>query len=500
MAAQRSGADDERAAILRRIDEGIDAGPFAPDWDLLSAAYQVPDWYVDGKFGIFVHWGPYCVPGFANEWYPREMYRSGTAAFEHHRATFGPHDRFGYKDFIAGFTGTAFDPVEWATLFRRAGAQFVVPVAEHHDGFVMYDTALSRWNAATMGPRRDVVGELSDAVRAQSMVAGASTHRAEHWWFFNGGMRFDSDVRDPAYADFYGPAQREEIRPSVAFLEDWLARTVEIVEHNRAQLIWFDWWIEQDVFKPWLAKFAAWYYNWGVANRRPVAINYKFDAFAPGSAVFDVERGQQAGARPMLWQNDTSVAVSSWGWIEGQRYKDVRVILGDLMDVVAKNGALLLNVGPRPDGSFEAEEIALLHRIGDWLSTNGEAVYGTRPYVVTGEGPTQVADSFLSDENRVDFTAADVRFTARADVVYATLLRWPADGRVAITSLAGPDAGGPAVATVELLGSPGQLEFSQSADGLRAVIPPAGPDSLLPVLKIIPQDRIPDARKYEVRN
>jgi alpha-L-fucosidase len=153
------------------------------------------------------------------------MYRQGTDTFRHHRETFGPQDRFGYKDFIPDFTGVAFDPVDWATLFRRAGAQFVVPVGEHHDGFVLYNSALTRWNGATLGLRRDVLRELADAVRAQSMVVGASSHRAEPWFYFNGGMRFDSAVVDPAYADRYGPAQREEIRPSEAFLEDWLARS-----------------------------------------------------------------------------------------------------------------------------------------------------------------------------------------------------------------------------------------------------------------------------------
>ena len=355
MATESSAVEQTRAAILRRVDAGIAEGPFSADWDSLTSGYQVPDWYVDGKFGIFIHWGPYSVPAYSSEWYPREMYRPGTAVYEHHRHTYGPHRDFGYKDFVPRFTGSAFDPVEWASLFRRAGAQFVVPVAEHHDGFAMYATDLSRWNATQMGPGRDVVKELSDAVRAQAMVPGASSHRAEHWWFFNGGMRFDSDVRDPEFADLYGPAQREEIRPSEAFLEDWLARTVELVEHSDPQLVWFDWWIEQDVFKPWLARFAAWYYNRGIARNRPVAINHKFDAFPPGSAVYDVERGQNAGIRPMLWQNDTSVAVHSWGWVEGQQYKDIRVILGDLMDVVSKNGALLLNVGPKPDGSFEPE-------------------------------------------------------------------------------------------------------------------------------------------------
>ena len=213
-------------------------------WESLQH-YRVPEWYRDAKFGIFIHWGVYSVPAFGNEWYPRQMYLEGTEEFKHHVATFGPQARFGYKDFVPLFKGEQFDPAAWAALFKQAGARYVVPVAEHHDGFAMYDWSFSQWNAVNMGPQRDVIGELAAAVRREGMVFGLSSHRAEHWWFFNGGMQFDSDVRDPAYLDLYGPALpvAEDLRdrnsqppPSREFLEDWLARTRELVDKYQPQL------------------------------------------------------------------------------------------------------------------------------------------------------------------------------------------------------------------------------------------------------------------------
>ena len=183
--------DDQQE--LERVTAVIAAGPFDDTWESL-AGYEPPRWFVDGKFGIFIHWGVYAVPAFGNEWYARNMYRQGTPEFEHHRATYGPQDTFGYKDFVDDFTAAAFDPAAWALLFRQAGAQFVVPVAEHHDGFQMYASARSRWTAVERGPERDVLGELAEATRRQSLVFGASTHRAEHWWFMNGGTQFPSDV------------------------------------------------------------------------------------------------------------------------------------------------------------------------------------------------------------------------------------------------------------------------------------------------------------------
>src|SRR5579859_5518083 len=192
----------QRKAILDRVAKAANQGPFRSDWVSLQA-YRSPAWYDDAKFGIFIHWGVYSVPAFGSEWYSRNMYQQGTKEFAHHVATYGPQSQFGYKDFVPMFKAEHFDPKAWAQLFHDAGARYVVPVAEHHDGFAMYDSALSDWTALKKGPKRDVIGELEHAVRGQGMRFGVSSHRAEHDWFFDGGREFDSDVNDPRNAELY---------------------------------------------------------------------------------------------------------------------------------------------------------------------------------------------------------------------------------------------------------------------------------------------------------
>jgi hypothetical protein len=261
----------QKENAVSRIEQVIADGPFRASWESLET-YTVPEWYQDAKFGIFIHWGVYAVPAFGSE---------------------------------------RFDPGQWAGLFRSVGARFVVPVTEHHDGFAMYDCGLSDWCAAKMGPRRDLIGDLAAAVRAQGLVFGLSSHRAEHWWFFDGGTQFDSDVTDPRSAGLYGPPRPENTQPDAQFLDDWLARTCELVDRYQPQLVWFDWWIEQPAFRPYLQQFAAYYYNRGAQWQRGVAINYKHQAFPERAAVFDVERGQLGGIRPLFWQADTSISKNS---------------------------------------------------------------------------------------------------------------------------------------------------------------------------------------------
>ena len=458
------------ATRLADVDEVIRRGPFDATWESL-AAYRAPGWYEDAKFGIFLHWGVYSVPAFGSEWYSREMYREGTPEFEHHVATYGDQKHFGYKDFIPQFTMDDFDPDAWAALFRRAGAQFVVPVAEHHDGFAMYDTVRSRWSAAQMGPHRDVFGDLTAAVTRASMVAGASSHRAEHWFFMNGGARFDSDVLDPDYIDFYGPAQREEAAPHEAHLEDWLLRTVEIIDSYRPQVLWFDWWIEHPAFEPYLRRLAAYYYNRAAEWQRGVVINYKWGAFREGTAVYDIERGAVRDIRPEIWQNDTAVSKTSWSYVEGHDYKTVADLVAELVDVVSKNGVLLLNVGPKADGTIPDAEQEILEGVGVWLAVCGEAVYGSRPWTVPSEGPTEQKVGSFVDGAAAAWTARDIRFTSRHDVtgdsVYAILLAHPDDGVARIRSFgSGSHLLARGIESVSVLGDPAPVSWTRTADSL----------------------------------
>ncbi|HXB43225.1 MAG TPA: alpha-L-fucosidase, partial [Puia sp.] len=361
---------------------------FQPTWESLSK-YECPDWYRDGKFGIFIHWGVYSVPAFGSEWYPRQMYQQGSDEFKHHVEKYGPQNKFGYKDFIPLFTAQKFDPVQWADLFKKAGAKYVVPVAEHHDGFAMYNTSLSKWTAYNMGPKRDIIGELSEAVRNKGLVFGLSSHRIEHWFFFNQGRKFDSDVNDVAYQDFYGPARQENDPLTTEYMNDWLLRATELVNKYKPQLFWFDWWIEQPAMEPYRKSFAAYYYNQGLQWDKGVVLNYKNKSFPDSAAVLDLERGKLEGIRPLAWQTDDAVGFKSWGFIDGEKYKSPQYVVDELSDIVSKNGNLLLNIGPRSDGTIPEEQQQLLLAIGNWLGINGEAIYGTRPWKIFGEGPTE---------------------------------------------------------------------------------------------------------------
>ena len=422
---------------LKTIDEVNERGKYHPDWQSLCDC-KTPEWFRRAKFGIFIHWGVFTVPEAFYEWYPRHMYRLGSPEHEHFKKTYGDFSQKGYKDLIPLFTAEKFDAEEWMKLFFEAGAKYVVPVAEHHDGFQMYQSELSRWNVANMGPKRDTLGELRRAADKYGITFCASSHRAEHYWFMNGGREYDCDVNDPAYDDFYGPAVLTlELKAWVPddlysvtihsprmkeHCENWLARTCELVDKYRPKMIYFDWWINNMAFRPYLKKFAAYYYNRAEEWGEEVTINYKHNAFVPDAATFDVERGQlkEISARP--WQTDTAVANNSWSYTANNEFKDAKEIVCDLVDIVSKNGCLLLNVGPRASGEICEEEKKVLKTIGVWLKVNGEGIYDTVCWKVYGEGPTQIPEGQFCDTAREPFTPRDIRYTYRSGKLYAFIM------------------------------------------------------------------------------
>ena len=430
--------------ILNIIEQTNARGFFKPTWESLMQA-RVPDWFRQRRLGIFTHWGVYSVPAYSNEWYSRNMYIPGSPAYEHHIKTYGAQKNFGYKDFIPMFTAEKFDAESWIDLFCRAGAGYIFPVAEHHDGFQMYGSCLSEWNAVKMGPRRDVLRELKQAAEARGMVFCTSSHRAEHWFFMGHGREFDSDIHEPmAKGDFYWPAMPEADNqdlfgkpyPSEEFLNDWLARTAEIILNYQPALLYFDWWIQHEAFKPYLRKLSAFYYNCGRQWGRDVMICYKHDAMMFGSGIPEIERGGFAEAKPYPWQTDTAVARNSWCYTDSLDYKNSREIICTLADTVSKGGNLLMNIGPRADGSIPDGDRKILEDMSRWMQVNGEAVNGTCVWRRSTEGSVSIREGQFQDGCELQYTSADYRFTAGHGAIYAIAMKCPDGGHFTIKTFA----------------------------------------------------------------
>lgn len=479
--------------LLETVDRIIAEGPYQPAWSSLMQA-KTPDWFKQKRFGIFIHLGVYSVPANSNEWYPRNMYIEGMPAYEHHIKTYGSQKDFGYKDFIPMFHAEKFDPAEWVRLFKEAGAGYVFPVAEHHDGFQMYKSELSHWNSAEVGPKRDVLGELKAEIEKQGLTFCTSSHRAEHWFFLGHGKEFDSDIKEPLQkGDLYWPSMPEpdaedlygEPYPTEEFLNDWLARTAEIILNYKPSLLYFDWWVQHQAFKPYLKKLAAFYYNCGVKWGKDVKICYKHDAMMFGSGIVEVERGGFAEAKPYDWQTDTAVARNSWCYTDTLDYKSSNEIICTLVDVVSKNGNLLLNIGPKADGTIPDGDRAILEDLAKWMRVNSEAVIGANVWRKSMEGPTAAAEGQFQDQKELKFTNKDYRFTINHGNIYAIALQCPKDGVFCIRSLADssdqnvPEFHG-IIESVDILGYDGRLQWSVDGEGLHVTAP--GIDSEFPVV------------------
>lgn len=455
---------------------------FDPNWESLKE-YKIPEWFADAKFGIFIHWGPYSVPAYRSEWYPRMMYQDsmlwhqtdplkskpGTSdVYEHHVKTYGHPSVFGYKDFIPMFKAEKFNAGEWVELFKKSGAKYVVPVAEHHDAFAMYKSNVTRWNSVDMGPKRDVVGELKQAADAAGLYFGVSSHLAFNWDYYNHEDRFDTS--NPELADLYGPAHERYAPVSESFMEWWWKRTTDIIDSYHPDILWFDFYWDRAEFAPYHPKLAAYYYNMGVENGKDVVLQSKnmgFDSFPEGTHVLDIERGKLSDIRKDVWQTDTSIGKNSWCYTEGWESKTANSLIDDLIDIVSKNGTLLLNVGPKADGTIPQDQADVLLEIGKWLDLNGEAIYATRPWVKFGEGPTIVQKGHHSEGNNEAFTPQDIRFTTKGKALYAIVLDVPENNEVLIQSLADAklfDAAN--IKSVEVVGANVHPQWEMTESGL----------------------------------
>ena len=468
-------------------------GPFRPSWNSLKR-HVTPAWFQDAKFGIYTHWGPYCVPAYGTNvsWYPHNMYKEETPQYAHHVQTYGDPSVFGYKDFIPMFTAEKFDPDEWAELFARSGARFAGPVGEHHDGFCMWDTALSDWSAAKMGPKRDVVGLLEKAVRRQNMRYFVALHHAENWWFYP-HWKAQYDTADPRYTGLYGDPHNldgkvgkklmEQDRPSKRFMETWRGKIHEVIDNYRPDVLWFDFGLA-GVAEQWKQDFLAYYYNRAHEWGQEVVVTYKKYDLAPGAGVIDLELGRMNTLTYHDWITDTTIDDgSAWGYVKDTAYKSTTTLVHYLVDNVSKNGYLLLNVGPKPDGALPEQAHELLNGLGQWMDVNSESIYGTTNWIAFGEGPTQFERSGSFNEKDVaGFTAQDVRFTVKDNVLYATCLGWPGS-EIIIATLKRLYAA--EIQSVTMLGSGQELRWSLGEAGLTIETPAERPCDHAYVFKIV---------------
>jgi alpha-L-fucosidase len=439
-------------------------------WESLQQ-YTTPQWFEEAKLGIFIHYGVISVPG-KGCWYGNKMYQFNEPTFKHHLKTYGPQHEFGYKDFIPMFKAEKFDAHAWIDLCKRAGAKYVVPVADFHDAFAMYDSDLTEYTAVKMGPKRDIIGELKTATAGTDIKFGVSSHLAFNWEFFP--HERTTDTGDPANAAIYGVPHDQLVPPE--WPKQWLKRTKELIDKTQPDKLWFDFGIERPEFEPYRREIAAYYYNKAEEWGKEVVLTYKNEDFVEGTAVLDIERGRLTEIQPLVWQTDTSVGKLDWSYNADEQIKDTRDLINEFEDIVSNNGVLLLNIGPHPDGTVPQDQVDILLAIGQWLKTNGEAIYGTRPWVISGEGPTvMVAGHMLEHENfGKRYTGEDIRFTTKGDAFYAIFLDWPGAGTATIKSLKGNCFVGRSIADVELLGH-GMIDWKQDAYGLHVEMPEAKP-------------------------
>lgn len=445
--------------------------------------YGTPEWWRDAKFGIFIHYGVYSVPAYGDEWYGHWMYMPNTSAYggsniyAYHVSKYGGAAKFGYKDFIPDFvkelqTGKENNMAEtWAQLFYDSGAKYVMPVGIHHDSLALYNSGIqTTYNTVNLAGI-DYIADLEAAVRAKGLKFGISNHFAENDWFFDDAYGVGTDMADPAYSELYGTGGSK----TESHIRKWYSISMEIIEKYHPDIIYYDFDLGDAAFDRYKDAnrylMLANYYNLAKTwdGNEGVVCNYKYGAFTQSQAVLNSERSVLGQINPTPWQTDTSVGSKSWGYTTDEVYRGSREFIGALIDIVSKNGNLLLNVGPRADGTIPDECKNTLLEIGEWLSTYGDAIYATRPWLVYGEGTSQ------NSGDNYSYTAKDIRFTRSKDMtkLYVSALAAPRGKTMSVTTLKKGEWDAERVDKISLIQGSGRIEldWSQTEKALEIKLP-----------------------------
>jgi len=500
----------EKTAAANSATADSAAAVFQPNLQSLQQ-YECPDWFRDAKFGIWANWGPQCVPE-QGDWYARHMYESSlhpsnkhavkqakagkqaksakaTAPhrlYVYHVENYGHPSKVGYKDIIPMFKAENWDPDQLMELYKKAGAKYFVATACHHDNFDLWNSKHHRWNSVAMGPKRDIVGEWQKAAQKQGLKFGVSEHLGASWGWF--GVSKDSDPtgdmkgvpydgNDPRYADLYytgnaGIKRTKETWYSPqtpdSFKQTWLDRISDLIDNYHPDLLYSDGSLP---FGDYGRRMLAHYYNDNLqqhGGKLEAVYNCKANEdggeFPAGAVVQDVERGLLEGIQSEPWQTDTSVA--DWYHNRNFPYKTTAMVIHMLADIVSKNGNLLINFPQKADGTLTEQSLQILQELAQWMAVNEEAIFATRPWKIFGEGPSQAVKSARAhgNEEQLQYTAADIRFTTKGDTLYAITLGVP-QADVTIQSL-GTNSEAKKVAQVTLLGSSAKIDWKQDGNAL----------------------------------
>ncbi|GAA4230286.1 alpha-L-fucosidase [Postechiella marina] len=460
----------------------IEKNIYKENWDSIKANYKTPKWFTNAKFGIFVNWGAYTVPAFEAESYPRLMYIDSTNfnypisskknipshVFIHHKANWGNQKDFGYKDFIPLFKGEKFDAHNWIELFKKSGAKYVIPVADHHDGFAMYKSNTTRWNAYDMGPKRDILGELFRAGRNKGLIMGASSQFAFNWSVYNKKDHFDTT--NPDYADLYSAKGKDLNQPvSNEFKKRWWNRTIDLIDNYQPDIFWIDYYNNSPNFENIRPKLASYYYNKGVKWGKEVVLQDKNNnSFPEKTIIYNLECDKLSTLKELQKQNNVSISKTSCSNTSNSIHKTTNKIIANLADIVSKNGSFILNVSPKSDGTIPNNQKDILLKVGNWLKINGEAIYNTTTWKIYGEGPTKINEVYYSKNNSNLFSSKDIRFTKKGNILYAIVLSWPTNGKINITSLAKNSEYLTylSIEDINILGNSNNIKWQQTNHGL----------------------------------